>query len=232
MSETAFAALCPRNLVGGVGTEFAVLRPRRIRTGPLRILRKLDDLTDLLSVALEEPLELTPLSAGPEWLSGPRRVGDQRDEPSPALRTRSLAALAELRSTLSISDTAAARLVGVARNTLASWRSGARAPYPATVRRLFEVQSVVAAARALLGEAEAGAWFHGRLGTESRIQLLATDEGLQRLAAELRARLFAGVRVRTLPEIDELTDETAAAKDVGFHPELYIGPIVRRPKVD
>lgn len=232
MSETAFADLRPLDLVGDTGTEFAVLRPRRIRTGPLRTLRKLDELTDLLNEALEEPLELTPLSAGPRWLSGPRRAGVRREDPALALRSRALAALAELRGTLGISDAAAARLVGVARNTLASWRSGARAPYPATVRRLFEVHSIVAAARALLGESGAGAWFHGRLGPETRMHLLATDDGLQRVAADLRSLLFAGAGARTLPDVDELVDGMAPGAEVGFHPELFTAPIARRPKVD
>jgi transcriptional regulator with XRE-family HTH domain len=148
------------------------------------------------------------------------------------LRERALAALRDLRATLAISDASTASMVGIARNTLASWRRGERAPYPATVRRLFEVHSVVAAATALRGAADAGAWFHSQLGDSTRVDLLRTDDGLRRLAAEVRSHLFGGVGARTLPDVAELEVNDDNEGDAEYRPETYAGPIVLPPKVD
>ena len=232
MNETDFAVLHPLELVEHGGTPFAALRPRCVGRGRVPILQKLDEVTAFVDEALAVPPDLTPLSAELGWACTPALRVNSPDDGS-ALRDRALAVLADLRSTLAISDASAAAVVGIARNTLASWRSGKRVPYPATLRRLFEVHSVVAAASALLG-AEAGTWFHGHVGESTRLTLLRTDEGLQRLTRELRSQLFGGVGARSLPDAAEIEfdGDGEGEGDVEYRPEAYAEPIALPPSVD
>src|SRR4051794_40689395 len=127
MSETSFSGgYGPLALIEpDDGTPFAAL-PRRRRTG-LRTLRKLDALADVVDDVLAEASatrrDLTPLSTDVDWWSAPRPPVDESNG-IVGLRERALFAIADIRSTLAISDAVTAALVGVARNTLASWRKG------------------------------------------------------------------------------------------------------------
>lgn len=231
MTETAFSGLVhPLDLVNEHGETPFLSLPSRRKGGPLRMLRKLDAMTDILDAALAQPLELTPLSVEPAWLPAPAVV-DHTADAAGVLRERALAAIADIRSTLAISDAASASLVRVARNTLASWRKGERDPYPATVRTLFEIHGVVAAASTLLGEG-ARSWFHGYVGAETRLDLLAHEGGVQRIAAELRAQLFPGVGTHTLPTADDLDDAVNEEFEQSMYaPEAFTQPVVRRRRV-
>lgn len=231
MIETTFCGLVhPLALADERGETPFVSLPSRRKGGPLRLLRRLDAMTDILDEALSEPLELTPLSVEPHWLPAPAVVDHAADNAG-VLRKRALAAIADIRSTLSISDAATASLVRIARNTLASWRKGERAPYPATVRRLFEVHGVVSAASALLG-GDARSWFQGYVGDETRLNVLGREGGVQRIAAELRSQLFPGVGTHTLPTTEDFDDTMNDGSDqVVYTPEAFTQPVARRRPV-
>jgi transcriptional regulator with XRE-family HTH domain len=208
--ETSFVALPPR-------------RPTHVRT--LRVVDAVtSELDDVLAEAFAE-LDLTPLSSdtGRRWLP---RLTAAEGPGAGAVRERALAAIADIRSILTMSDAATAQLVGVSRNTLASWRRGERDPYPATVRRLFEIHAVVSAASALLGT-EASAWFSSHVDAESRLSVLASSDGPARLATELRQALFAATPRSTLPTADEFEEE-APLPASAYVPESFAGPIRQR----
>lgn len=231
MTETAFCGpVHPLALTDERSETPFVSLPSRRKAGPLRVLRKLDEMTHILDEALSEPLDLTPLLIEPHWLRVPA-VLDHAPDDAGLLRKRALAAIADIRSTLTISDAATASLVRVARNTLASWRKGERAPYPATVRRLFEVHGVVSAASALLG-GDTRNWFHGYVGDETRLSVLAREGGVQRITAELRAQLFPGVGTHTLPTTEDFDGPMKEEFDpVVYTPEAFTQPVARRRPV-
>jgi transcriptional regulator with XRE-family HTH domain len=233
LTETTFyGGVHPLALLDERGETPFLSMPSRRKAGPLRTLRKLDAMTDIVDQALAEPLDWTPLSVEPQWLLTSGFVEHASDETG-LLRERALAAIADIRSTLVISDAAAASLVRVARNTLASWRKGERDPYPATLRMLFEIHSVVAAASALLGD-DARSWFHGYAGDETRLSVLAHDGGAQRIAAELRARLFPDSGTPTLPTADDTDAEGPAVEgidEVAYIPDAFTQPVARRRRV-
>ncbi len=233
MIDTTFSGLV-RSLTlvdGDEETPFTAL-PTRRKTGPLRTLQKIDAMTANLDEALAEALEerwyLTPLSIEPGWLPVPRSSSEDRAA-SVARRDRVLGAIADIRSTLGISDAATARLIGVARNTLASWRKGERDPYPATVRRLFEIHSIVSAASTLFGD-NASAWFHEYVDASTRLGILASETGAAQIAAELRRMLFTVVGTHTLPALDDDDDEIETI-DGAFVPDAFSGAIRPRRRV-
>jgi len=230
MTGTAFTALHPRQLIDEeANTPFLDFRPKRIGQG---LRQKLDAVTAYLDRALAEPASgMTPLLEGTPELTaaGPGIEGDD------VLRDRALVAIKEICSALAISETKTASLIGVARNTLASWRRKERAPYPATVQKLFEVHSIVSAATALFGVDGARQWFHGYTDEgRSRADVLRASGGTQVLAGELRAALFPGAGPSALPapdELDDLDEDTVAEQPAAYAPGAFAGRVVRARKV-
>jgi hypothetical protein len=165
MTRTAFASDQQFDLIDGSETPFSWLEPHRVVPVPdistvrsyQRLARRLYDLTEALSV------ESTPfMSSGVEDLIHGRSFGHEETiDEDEDLRQRAAAAVARLMSVLSASEQHVARMSGISRNTIASWRSGDRSPYPATVRPLFEIEMLVSSVVDRLGVAQARDWFGG-----------------------------------------------------------------------
>jgi transcriptional regulator with XRE-family HTH domain len=227
--ETTFSVLSPRLLLDEIATAFTVPHPSRY--GRRRaVLHRIDAMTDLVDAVLAAEIDdATPLSVELGWIPAPAPAAPIGDDPDERLREQALAAVDDIRSTLGLSETAVAGIVGIARNTLTSWRRNQRVPYPATVRTLFEVQSLIAAATELLGGPQASrSWFHSP-GTEglTRCEMLAKGTGA--IAAELRRALFRQP-ASILPSGDELEDVTATVAMPGsYTPEVFFGPVTVEP---
>jgi hypothetical protein len=211
VSETTFSVYEPYAWAEEAPTPFesaaaATIAGQRTRT-------KLAAAKALIDDALES-LALEPLVA-PRPAEAPAVV---------PLRLRVLNAIDDIRTTLGIAESAAANLVRVARNTLASWRRGERDPYPATVRTIFEVHSVVAAANALLGTDGARQWFHEFVGDQTRLESLGTEGGVAALTAQLRGDLFPRRRRSALDDISDDADNDAANAE--FAAGVFDGPPV------
>lgn len=158
------------------------------------------------------------------------------------LRSRALDAIGELRAALTASEREVASFAGIDRNTVRSWRLGERSPYPATVRRLFELQSVVRVVDALQFPGGVRAWLAGA-GPEGvpRREILQGSGGIAALTAELRPAFFERPTRSSLPTGDELDALDALggvstlAGDEEFSSELRPGtfdePVVRARKV-
>lgn len=228
MTQTDFCTHGPRQLIDDHPTEILAQPQRWQRRSVLPLLRWIDELTTSVDASIEaHSIDATPLSLEPGWTASLVAAAEQSGSADNALRDRALTALDEVRSVLAISEAQAASLVGVARNTVASWRRREREPYPATLRRLLEVHSIISAVTALHGSDDARNWFYGPMADgRSRVDALRLPEGTQLLTSELRSSLFPGTGPRTLPATDEVDDEPA-----GEPPEPAVGgfdqPIVK-----
>jgi len=105
------------------------------------------------------------------------------------IRELSLGAVDSLRRWLGLTDEQVANLVGIAPRSIPHWRNGAHQPYPATVRRLFEVHNLVAALVRRLGMHEAALWLRQDLEGISRLDRLSGD-GFQAVLADAAPLLF------------------------------------------
>jgi len=223
-TATPFDAIIPR-LFEDDPTPFG--KQYRPRYTPRRC-RVDDTITTYLDEILADADSRTPASTDvfADRLAAP---ASGPGEPDNALRDRAVTAIDDLRTVLGLADSSAAKLADVARNTLASWRRRERAPYPATVRHLFEVHSVVAAAAALLGHDGARSWFHSPM-TDGvlRLDALAAADGPTRLAGELRSQLFLLRHAPGLP--DDFDDEEAGIDDV-YSAKHFASQPRARPKV-
>jgi transcriptional regulator with XRE-family HTH domain len=141
-----------------------------------------------------------------------------------------MAAVDSLRSILAVSESDIAQLAGISRNTLASWRSGRRSPYPSTIRRLLEVEGVVQAATALLGPADARSLLQSSSRGSNFVDVLSTPTGLSAIADDLRQRIFARDRPSDLHTIDaEVHDDDTTEV---YLPDAFSGPIPDDRDVD
>ena len=109
--------------------------------------------------------------------------------PEPGTRELALSAVDSLRRWLGLTDEQVANLVGIAPRSIPHWRNGGHQPYPATVRRLFEVHNLVAALVRRLGMHEAALWLRQDVGGISRLAQLRGD-GFQAVLAEAAPLLF------------------------------------------
>lgn len=252
MTGTEFRSLSPRNLLEGLEETPWFSLVANQWTSPVHRLREVDQMTDRIDDALSLTFDLTPtsfrvwteplaireidkailadLENAEDALGITGRVPSDATAEDNARRVSALAAIRRIQDTLGISETDAAALVGVSRNTVRSWRHEERFPYPATVRRLMEVNSVLASVTTLLGADRITAWLSEPIDGRRRSEMLADDDGLQLLMAELRRGLFASSPVRTLPSADELDDESVA-DEPAYAPEAFTAPIKRRKRI-
>lgn len=224
MSETTFAKAQPRSLLDYSETPFTVTAGQ---SGRVRTLRRIDAITQFVDSALASCEIGTPLPVDLGWNVMP--MSPETSDDGTELRDRSLTALDEIRATLGLSEVKLAALVGIARNTLASWRRHERVPYPATVRTLFEVHSIVAAATALLEHAGAQQWFLGYTNEgRARLDILGSPDGVQTLAAELRSALFPATAPSTLPNVHDFNEDGNDEESI-YAPEVFAGEIELDP---
>lgn len=213
MSETSFNAFELRPLFDVEETPFIGAGRR---DSYLKTRRKLSGIYEFVDDTLTE---LIPLVSGVPA------------EPDPGLRGRVLTAIDEIRSALEIAESAAASLVGVARNTLASWRREEREPYPSTVRTVFEVHSLINAARAVHAD-DTVAWFHGRIGDRTRLELLSQPGGLEAVTADLRNALFPR---RPRPLVDDDINDIHDDSDDSAPTSAAVrssGPVRQAPRIN
>lgn len=209
--QTAFSRLTAPRLVDAPTTPFTALAFRRNVAG-LATLRRLDAVTDMIDDALRPADEGTPLPVDIGWLLHlPPHASKVSEE---GLRESALHAIDEIRAALALSESVTAAVTGVARNTLASWRRRERNPYPATVRRLFEVHSLVMAAQALHGPTDARRWFYGTSPDgRARRDVLRMPDGVESLASELRHSLFREPSSTLPPPDGDLEEASAEANE-------------------
>lgn len=151
-AETPFSFLVPSQVVPGPGIH--AIRFHR------RLTQKLDERLDAITAVLATETTQFSSSDVDELIHRTFFEREERDEDD-GLRQRAVAAVARLTSVLSVSEQHVARLTGISRNTIASWRSGERSPYPATVRPLFEIEMLVGSVSERRGTAQAWEWFGG-----------------------------------------------------------------------
>lgn len=114
----------------------------------------------------------------------------------PAATRRALQALDMLTTSLLISETEAAAVAGISRNTVRGWREG-RVPYPATTRRLFRLANVFEAIER--SNTRVADWIEQASPTgPPRRELLLADDGPAMLARDAATLLFGAPPVRTL----------------------------------
>lgn len=246
--RTDFTAFQPPPMLDISGiTSFGWATPtpgRRIAAILRRVGGHLDRLDSLVSgLEVDEDLaDATRVAEGPGWVAPLRLVQPLDRGPAGASgsaglslqasrRQRAVQAIDQIRELCDLSDERAADLMRVARGTLRSWRAGAREPYPATTRHLFEVDSVVSALVRALGPEEARDWLRqaspGR--SSARLDLLGEEEGPRRLLAIARQSLFAGQGPRLLPSVEDLeAPDGAPAEPEAYEPTAFAGGPVRR----
>jgi transcriptional regulator with XRE-family HTH domain len=124
-----------------------------------------------------------------------------------------LAAVARIRTALRVTEEHAASMVGIARGSVRNWRQGKASPYPATVRRLFEVDALVTALSVTLGDT-LPLWLQARNASGvTRIETLAELGGSAHLMDEVSSILFPTQSARLLPSADELNSDDLTSSE-------------------
>lgn len=239
MPETGFAALRPRKLVEDARpTALTTIRRTPGCCVRTTTLRRIDYVTALLDAVRETPPDVTPASVDVGWMLPSQDLRDVFPDDTVGendhRRRRALAAVDSARALLDVSDSTAASILGVTRNTLRSWRRAERFPYPATVRRLMEVDSILRSAVALLGVHETRNWLAGSVDGRNRADVLGDDDGIARLSAELRTSLFSGAGPSSLPTAEHHEAQATDSEDSEFtyQPQPFSGPVRLRPRLD
>lgn len=203
----------------GVSPEaFLALRTRGRRPDSRLARRLLTELEELAFVidetlasnntACDELFGLTPVPIPSRDLTsagGPSALGKATAAVPPEATIRAMAALKVLMDTLTISETEAATVAGISRNTIRGWKEG-RAPYPATTRRLFQVANLFEAIeRAGVRVAD---WIdQAASGGRVRRDLLHEDDGPIVLASEAAKVVFANPPIQRIAEELQEDDE-------------------------
>jgi hypothetical protein len=118
----------------------------------------------------------------------------------------------------------------VSTRTSQYWASGKR-PRPATVRRLYEVHSFVGSLVRVLGRGRTRQWLdeEGEQESATRLQVLATDDGLASVIREASPLLFVEAPRGERPRPESLEDEEIAEGSEPFSPARLEGT-PRRPR--
>jgi DNA-binding transcriptional regulator YiaG len=136
----------------------------------------------------------------------------------PPRAAEALEAVERLRATLALSEERVAELAGIARGSIRNWRTGAATPYPATVRRLFEIDSVLLAARAALGDRLSLWLLAPREGEPAPLEVLQLPDGPSRVAREASAMIFKPAQSSRLPTLTEIADDSDDAEVIEHPP--------------
>ena len=142
--------------------------------------------------------------------------------PSPA--QAALAAVSDIQRWLAIGQDQVAALAGYAPRSVRNWREGMD-PYPATVRRLFDLHALLGSLDRAMGTERARLWLAdaGPAGI-SRRERLEDDEGLRSMIAEASTTLFEAPTVAPLHALDFEEEEQ---RDVAPRPDAFSGPVRR-----
>ena len=158
-------------------------------------------------------------------------IGDLRSwTPAPDLpATRSpaqvaLGAVSDIQRWLAVGQDQVAALAGYAPRSVKNWREGMD-PYPATVRRLFDLHALLRALSQSLGTEGVRLWLAdaGSAGV-SRRERLGDDAGLRSVIAEASTTLF---EPPTVAPVHALDFDEEAERGVMSRPDAFSGPVRR-----
>ncbi|MDA8303260.1 MAG: hypothetical protein M0005_17375 [Actinomycetota bacterium] len=142
--------------------------------------------------------------------------------PSPA--QAALAAVSDIQRWLAVGQDQVAALAGYAPRSVKNWREGMD-PYPATVRRLFDLHALLGSLDRAMGTERTRLWLAGTgPAGVSRREHLADDAGLRSVIAEASTTLFEAPTVAPLHALDF---EEEGRRDVPPRPDAFSGPVRR-----
>lgn len=158
-------------------------------------------------------------------------IGDVRTwTPAPELpATRSpaqaaLAAVADVQRWLAVGQDQVAALASYAPRSIKNWREGMD-PYPATVRRLFDLHALVGSLVRAMGTERARLWLADTDDAGvSRRERLADEEGLRSVINEAATTLF---EVPTVAPLHALDFDEEEAQELAPRPDMFSGPVRR-----
>lgn len=194
--------------------------------------RQLADHLDRLFAAVNqtmiedaEQIWVVPLSAQPAELVGDFRSWNPPTNQAPLSAAQTaLAAVADLQRWLAIGQDQVATLAGYAPRSVKNWREHMD-PYPATVRRLFDVHALIGSLTRSMGTEGARLWLaDAGKDAVSRRDRLVDDAGLRAVISEAAATLFEPPTVPGLHDLD-FDEEGPAA--IPRRPDLFSGPVRR-----
>jgi hypothetical protein len=141
--------------------------------------------------------------------------------PSPA--EAALAAVSDIQCWLAIGQDQVATLAGYAPRSVKNWREGMD-PYPATVRRLFDLHALLGSLDRAMGTEGARLWLADAdpVGV-SRRERLSDDVGLRSVIVEASTTLFEAPTVAPLHALDFEEEQ----RDVAPRPDAFSSPVRR-----
>jgi hypothetical protein len=154
----------------------------------------------------------------------------QHEAIEPSRKQRAISAVADLQKWLDLSQAAVAKLTGFSPRSLKNWREETD-PHPSSVRKLFEVHSLLTSLQQELGTDRMRAWLTGPSSKGgSRIGLLQEDHGVVSLVREAHEVLFPATTKERQPSW-QLPDYEEPEIEVKSKPELFGEPVRRDRKV-
>jgi hypothetical protein len=205
----------------GFLTVAQLIRNRADETALVLTPRQLKRTLNILNLLLRQE---TLGAQGWGWLA------IQHEAAQPSRKQRAISAVTDLQKWLDLSQAAVAKLTGFSPRSLKNWREETD-PYPSSVRKLFEVHSLLTSLQEELGTDRMRAWLAGPSSKGSpRIVVLHEEDGVVSLVREAHEVLFPGsVRERQpswqLPDHEE---PEIAAKNT---PDLFGEPVRRDREV-
>ncbi len=178
--------------------------------------------TDISSVPAEAEMVqvfVVPVDTSPAELV---RAGEELPisrSPAPlSAAGRALSAVADIQSWLGMGRDDVAQVAGYSPRSIKNWREGTD-PYPATVRRLFDIHALVGSLTQRLGQDGTRVWLAtAAAGGRARRELLGTEDGLRNLVSEAAPILFeAPVRDARTVQFEEPTRPETPPR-----PELFV----------
>ncbi len=135
-----------------------------------------------------------------------------------------LAAVSDIQHWLAVGQDHVAALAGYAPRSVKNWREGMD-PYPATVRRLFDLHALLGSLDRVMGTERARLWLAdtGAAGV-SRRERLADEGGLRSVIAEAATTLF---EAPTVAPVHDLDFAEVVGRDVEPQPDLFSGQVRR-----
>lgn len=181
-------------------------------------------LTSLSSWDIQDRSVTTPIL---EYLDAETTSTERRPTTRLSPAAIALGAVSDIQEWLVIGRDDVARLAGYAVGSPKNWQQG-RAPYPATVRHLFDIHALVGSLVRTLGLERARLWLSDK-GTNgvTRRESLGSADGLQSVIAEAADLIFERPSLMSL--YDDV-DEDDEMPESALQPELFSGQPVRRAR--
>lgn len=180
-------------------------------------------LTTLSSPEIRDRFAATPIL---EYLNAETTPTERRPVSRLSPAATALGAVSDVQEWLVIGRDDVARLAGYAVGSPKNWQQG-RAPYPATVRHLFDIHALVGSLVRTLGLERARFWLSGQ-GSNGKIRRdsLGLPDGLQSVIVEAADLIFERPSLTPLSGLDE----DGEILETSPQPELFSGRPVRRAR--